>query len=152
MPCSYLITTLCLYTYVPLVYSSFTLFKTSWHYLDACVYAKPLQLCPTLCNLMDYGPPGFSVHGILQARILEWVAISFSRGSSWPKDWTRISCGSWIEGRFFTAEPPGKPIIWIVAINQNFQRRPSPSSLCQFNFHFSGPSKVNTIFTTFFEA
>ena len=40
------------------------------------------QSCPTLCNSMDYSPPGSSVHGIFQARILEWVAISFSRGSS----------------------------------------------------------------------
>ena len=40
------------------------------------------QSCPTLCNVMDYSLPGSSVHGILQARILEWVAISFSRGSS----------------------------------------------------------------------
>ena len=40
------------------------------------------QLCPTLFNPMDYSPPGSSVHGIVQARILEWVAISFSRGSS----------------------------------------------------------------------
>ena len=45
------------------------------------------QSCPTLCDL-DCSPPGSSVHGILQARILEWVAISFSRGSSWPRDWT----------------------------------------------------------------
>ena len=48
---------------------------------------------------MDYSPPGSSVHRILQARILEWVAIPFSRGSSWPKDWTQVSC---IAGRFFT--------------------------------------------------
>ena len=45
-------------------------------------------------------------HGILQARILEWVAICFSRGSSWPRDWTHISCTA---GRFSTAEPSGKP-------------------------------------------
>ena len=50
------------------------------------------KLCPTLCNSMDYGPPGSSVHGILQARILEWGAISTSRGSSRPRDWSRISC------------------------------------------------------------
>ena len=43
---------------------------------------------------MDYSPPGFSVHGISQARILEWVAISYSRGSSKPRDWTHISCSS----------------------------------------------------------
>ena len=48
--------------------------------------------CPTLCNSMDYGPPGSSVHGILQARILEWGAISTSRGSSRPRDRSRISC------------------------------------------------------------
>ena len=58
-----------------------------------------MQLCLTLCNPMDYSPPGSSVHGILQARILEWVAVPFSRGSSWPSDWTWVSC---ITGRFFT--------------------------------------------------
>ena len=57
------------------------------------------QLCPTLCNPMDCGLPGISVHGILQARILEWVTIPFSRGSSWPRDWTQVSH---IAGRFFT--------------------------------------------------
>ena len=45
---------------------------------------------------MDCSPPGSSVHGIFQMRILEWVAISLSRGSSWPRGWTRISCVSWI--------------------------------------------------------
>ena len=50
------------------------------------------QSCPTLCNPVDCSPPGSSVHGILQARILEWVAIPFSRGSSQPRDWTGISC------------------------------------------------------------
>ena len=44
------------------------------------------------CDPMDCGPPGSSVHGISQSRIMEWVAISFSRGSSWIKDWTHISC------------------------------------------------------------
>ena len=52
-----------------------------------------------LCNPMDCSPPGSSVHGILQARILEWVAISSSRGSSQPRDRTQVSC---IAGRFFT--------------------------------------------------
>ena len=59
--------------------------------------AKSLQSCPILCNLIDHGLPGSSVHGILQARILEWVAISFSRGSSWPRDRTLISCISCID-------------------------------------------------------
>ena len=53
--------------------------------------AKSLQLCPTLCDLMDYSPPGSSVHRILQARILEWVVMPSSRGSSRPRDRTSIS-------------------------------------------------------------
>ena len=61
--------------------------------LYACSVA---QSCLTLCNPMDCSPPGSSVHGILPARILEWVAISFSRGSFWPRDWTLISCVSCI--------------------------------------------------------
>ena len=64
------------------------------------------QSCPTLCNHMNYILPVSSVRGILQARILEWVATSSSRGSSWPWDRACISCiGRW----FFTIEPPGKP-------------------------------------------
>ena len=50
------------------------------------------QWCLTLCDPVDCSPPGSSVHGILQARILEWVAIPFSRGFSWPRDQTHISC------------------------------------------------------------
>ena len=55
-----------------------------------------IQSCPTLCN---YSPPGFSVHMILQARILEWVAIPSCRGSSQPRDQTSVSR---IAGRLFT--------------------------------------------------
>ena len=58
------------------------------------------QLCLTLCDPLDCSPPGSSVHGILQARILEWVATSSSRGSSQPRDQTHVSCvaciGRWI--------------------------------------------------------
>ena len=61
------------------------------------------------CDPMDCRLPGFSLHMILQARVLEWVAISFSRGSSWPRDWTRVSH---IVGRCFTVwatrEDPSK--------------------------------------------
>ena len=60
-----------------------------------------VQSCPTLCNPMDCSPPGSSVHGILQARILEGVAIPFSRGSSQPRDQTQVSC---IAGKFLTTE------------------------------------------------
>ena len=73
--------------------------------------AKSLQLCPTLCDSMDGSPPGSSVHGILQARIPEWAAISFSRGSSQPRDQTCISWGSCFADRFFSTEPPGKALV-----------------------------------------
>ena len=56
------------------------------------------QSCSTFCNPMDCSPPGFSIHGIFQARILEWVAVSFSRRSSWPRDRTWVSH---IAGRCF---------------------------------------------------
>ena len=57
------------------------------------------QSCLTLCDPMDCSPPASSVHGILQARILEWIALPFFRVSSWPRDWTQVSG---IADRFFT--------------------------------------------------
>ena len=60
------------------------------------------ESCMTLCEPMDYSLPGSSVHGILQARILNWVAMFFSSGSSWPRNQNFISCISCIAGRFFT--------------------------------------------------
>ena len=88
------------------------------------MYVLVAQSCVTLCDPMDCSLPGFSVHGILQVRILEWVAISFSRGSFWPRDQTQGFC---IAGRFFTiwaaCEPPKylqlKTIFW-------FPLHPSP--------------------------
>ena len=71
-----------------------------------CVCVLVAQLCPTLWDLMDCGPPGFSVHGILQAEILEWVAIPFPRGSFWPRDGTCVSCTA---DKSSLSEPPGKP-------------------------------------------
>ena len=58
------------------------------------------QSSPTLCSTLDCSPPGSSAHRILQVRVLEWVAMPFSRGSSQPRDWTHVSC---IAGRFFTS-------------------------------------------------
>ena len=76
---------------------------------EARTHAQSLQSCPTLCNPMDHSPPGSSVQGILQARILEWVAMPFSRWSSQPRDQTCFSC---IAGRFFTAELTPKARVW----------------------------------------
>ena len=61
------------------------------------MWVQLLSPCLAPCDLMDCGPPGSSVHGLLQARILEWVAIPFSRGSSRPRDRTRVFCiGRWV--------------------------------------------------------
>ena len=80
------------------------------------------QLCPTLGDLMDCSLPGSSVHAILQARILEWVAIPFSRGSSWPRDRTWVSC---ITGESFT--------IWATHTHKNLT-----SFLCFLGSHLWG--------------
>ena len=79
----------------------FFLFKIGMH-------AKSLQSCPTLCDSMDCSPPGSSVHGIFQARILEWVAMSSSRGSSPPRDQIWVSWSFCIAGRF--CQPLPKPL------------------------------------------
>ena len=62
--------------------------------LHASVNVWYAQSCPTLRDPLDCSPPGFSVHGIFQARILDWVALSYSRGSFWPRDQTCVSCVS----------------------------------------------------------
>ena len=69
------------------------IYQKSWK-----VKAFVSQSCLTICNPIDCSPPGSSVHGILQARILQWFVMPFSRGSSWSRDWTRIfyiSCTGW---------------------------------------------------------
>ena len=76
--------------------------KSSAFGLCCAVLCLAAQLCLTLCDPMDCSPPGSSVHGIYQARILECVAMPSSRGSSWPRNQTQVSC---IAGRFF--------IVWV---------------------------------------
>ena len=79
--------------------------------IHAYMGAKSLQSCPTLWNPMDRIPAGASVHGILQARILEWVAMPSFRGSSWPRDQNCLFCLlHWLVGSLPLA-PPGK---WVV--------------------------------------
>ena len=66
-------------------------------YVKAAAAAKSPQSCPALCDPTDGSPPGSLIPGILQARILEWIAISYSRGSFRPGDQTDVSCiGRWI--------------------------------------------------------
>ena len=72
---------------------------------SGCVCARSR---PTLCKPMDCSPPGFSIHGIFQARILESVSISFSRETSWLRDQTRVSFVSCLGRRILSSVPPGK--------------------------------------------
>ena len=72
-----------------------------YNYLSICLCVHP-QLCLTLSVPVDYSQPGSSVHGILQARTLEWLAVPSSRGLSWPRYRTHVSCGSYIASGFFT--------------------------------------------------
>ena len=85
-------------------------YTVAWQMSTDC--SKSLQSCLILCDPMDCSLPGSSVHGILQARILEWVAVSSSRGSFQPRDWTRISYVSlhW-QAVSLPLTPPGKPRI-----------------------------------------
>ena len=85
-----------------------------------CSVAK---LCLTLCNPVDCHPPGSSVHGIFQARILEWVAISSSRGSSGPRDQTHVSCVS----------RPGRQILYYCATGEAASEIPLQHFSVQFS-------------------
>ena len=91
-----------------------------WYHPAISSSVVPFSSCPqllrrsqsysTLYSPMDCSPPVPSVHGISQARTQEWVAISFSRGFSWPRDQTCVSCRSCITGRFFSPEPLGNHV------------------------------------------
>ena len=114
--------------------------------------AKSLQLCSTFCNPTDCSPPGSSVHGILQARTLEWVAMPSFRGSSQPRDQTCSFCSSYIVGKFFyhwatRRSPKGK--YYIPKIFRNhcylychyFSKLPAPDSLGRTCLYSRRPCK-----------
>ena len=92
-----------------------TLVFSHVHISVSCVYA---QSCQTLHDPVDCSPPGFSVHGVFHAKILEWVAISTSRGYSPPRARTQVSCTYCIAGGFFTTESSGKPRISVYLATQ----------------------------------
>ena len=101
----------------------------AWHIMKEREVA---QSCPTLCDPMDCSLPGSSVHGIFQARVLEWVAISFSRGSSGPRYQTRSPA---LQADSLLSEPPGKPYnerrksnsYWVSDLPTTSQTKPSKS-------------------------
>ena len=98
--------------------------------------SEVVQSHPTLCDPVVCSSPGSSVHGILQATILEWVAISFSRGSSQPRDWTRISC---IAGRHFILWATREP-----TLSLQFRMFNLINLYWSNSFHFS-PSKQRVL-------
>ena len=113
------------------------------------VRAKLLQLCPSFCNPVDSSPPGFSVHGILLPRILKWVAMPSSRGSSPRRDGTCTSLRSpALPGRFFTTSAPGRPKrklqfssvsqSWLFATSWNVARQASLSMEFSRQEYWSG--------------
>ena len=91
------------YTFICILF--YILFHYGLSYMLSCV-----QLFAT-----PWSPPSSSVHGVSQGRILEWVAISYSRWSSWPRDRAQISVPPALAGRFSTTVPPGKPLWFITA-------------------------------------
>ena len=83
----------------------------------ACTCAKSLQLCLTVCNLMGHSPPGSSVLGLLQARILEWVAMPSFRGSPWPRNWTMSVTSPSLAVWFFTTSATWEAHIHIYIVS-----------------------------------
>ena len=86
------------------------------------MHAQSLQSRPTLCDPVDCSPQDSSVHGILEARILEWVVMPFSRGSSRPRVQTHISCVSCIAGWFFTCWATGEATCEVLAPSIYFRK------------------------------
>ena len=114
--CVYVDTYMCIHTHIytcMYIYILFRFFSIVDYYKIlntvpcACMHAQSFQSCPTLCNPMSRSLPGSFVHGVFLARILEWVALPSSRGSSQPRDRTCISCVCCTADRFFTTEPLG---------------------------------------------
>ena len=135
-----------------------------------CMHAQSLQLFLILCDPMNCSPPGSSFHGIYQARMLELVAMPSSRGSSWSRDRTYISCSSCTAGRFFTTEPLGKPLVpvsetpkssldpfphedtarrWLVVCKPGSGLSPGTESVSTLILGFSAPRTLRNEFLLF---
>ena len=106
---------------------------SQWCYLTissmsspTCVYVKSFHLHPTLCNAMDYSPQASLSMGILQARILKWVAMPSSRGSCQPRDRTHVSMSPALTGRFLTTSATWKTL-WVLLEVSISAPRPSPT-------------------------
>ena len=115
-----------LYVYCPWARNSF--YSKTIKYAHCKGKVLVAQLCPTLCDPMTCNPPGSSVHGVFQVRILEWVAVPFSRWSSRPRDQTWVSC---IAGRFFTVWASRGAHKWATTISPYPQPCSNSTVWCQ---------------------
>ena len=117
----------------------------------ACVHMLLLFSCfhcVPLCDPMDCSLPGSSVHGILQARVLESVAMPFSRGSSWLRGWTQVP---WIAGTFFTTQTPGKSRLYVYPLPFGL---PSHSEWYspELTLDFMIPNNIETQFSVIYDS
>ena len=104
-------------------------------YIHNCIYNNLKVKVLVAWSCLTLSLPGSSDHGILQARIWEWVAIPSSRGSFWSRDRTDVSCSPALAGRFFTTESPGKP-------NYTFKRTQFAHISCK---HLSWIPRINPV-------
>ena len=128
------------------------------YYLVTCLLAQSLRHIWLFCDPMECIPPACSVRGIFLARILAWVAISYSRGSFWPRDWNSVSCTSCIGRQFFTTVPPGKPSVSPRVCSHSyplsrwhyltFSSSAAPFSFCPQYFPASGSFPMSWLFTS----
>ena len=119
------------------------LLRSMTHFLIK-LFSLVAQSCLTLCDPLDYSPPGFPVHGILQARILKWVAIPFSRGSSWLRNWTHVSCISCVDRRILYHWAPWGALLralyrlWLTVLSWRIPGTEEPGGLPSMGSHRVG--------------
>ena len=109
-----------------------------------CLLHKSLQSCPIICDLMDCSPLGSSVHGILQIRILEWVAMPSSRGSSWSMDWIMFLMSPALVRRFFTISATWEALDVPEDSQTQHIENQSQHPCLQINFPFSVNNATST--------
>ena len=105
-----------------------------------CMSAKWLQLCLYVCDPVDHSLPGSSVHGIFQIGLLEWIAMTFSRGSSWPRDW--VWKAWWHSAWWYSAEKQ-KMMIVIILLQFSISLGTSPSTIPSTKFMIEGYTFLN---------
>ena len=128
-----------------------TILPTVWTQTLTGEWKCVTQLCLPLCDPIDCSLPGSSVHGILQAIILEWVASPFSSGSSQPRDWTCVSPA--LQANTLLSEPPGKPKPSWVLLKSRYVPWQSLKKFAFLKFSVNGPCQItpNTVFNTCLE-